>query len=173
MEVSSVEHIGPDADRLWTEVENGFGLTVVRDAAYLNWKFRAQPHMHHIIYEARRRGELRGLAVVRDCKPPEPNITILSELIAPREDLTTLQVLCRFVRHRHARPQSTIVTSTSVAEYRRAILGCGFSEVQDVRPVAPFLWSRRPGIDFARLGATMLLGRADSDWDQYPYGRVA
>jgi GNAT superfamily N-acetyltransferase len=173
LEVLRVDRFGAQADALWERVEPDFGIAVKRSAAYLNWKFSSQPHMGYELFEVREGGTLRGIVVVRQSRPPEPSVVILGDLIVPRHDTAVLTALCEFVRTRYARPGRTIVAATSVTEYRRALKACGFVEIQRRRPVSPFIWCRRPPADLQLLAGTMLVGRTDSDWDQYPYAGLA
>jgi hypothetical protein len=172
-DIVRVSRFDQEADALWKQINQDFGIATVRSAAYLNWKFVDQPHMGYEIFEARRRATLRGIAILRRSRHPEPGAVVLGDLISSRDDSAALGALCQFVRRRYAALGRTIVTSTSVTEYRHALRTCGFVETPRPRPVSPFIWCRHPPADLARLAETMLVGRADSDWDQYPYAGMA
>ncbi len=98
---------------------------------------------------------------------------VLSDFIVSRQDTAALTVLCELVRRRAVTLGRTMVTTTSVPEYRAALQACGFVEVEQRRPVSPFIWCRQQPPDLFRLAQTMLVGRSDSDWDQYPYAGMA
>jgi GNAT superfamily N-acetyltransferase len=173
VDIVRVDRFGPESDALWERIGPEFGLATSRNVAYLNWKFTAQPHMGYEMFEARQGTALRGIAVVRPCRRPEPDLVVLAELIVSRGDPAALTALCEHVRARYAGLGKTIVAATSVTEYRAALRSCGFVETAQRRPVSPFLWCRQKPADLPRLVETMLVGRSDSDWDQYPYAGLA
>ncbi|MES2090619.1 MAG: hypothetical protein V4532_11665, partial [Pseudomonadota bacterium] len=59
------QRFGDEIDALWCASEAGYHSTVVRDAAYLNWRYRDHPCLHYVAYEARRAGVLVAVMIAR------------------------------------------------------------------------------------------------------------
>lgn len=70
---------------------------VLRDADYLNWKYRRQPHADYQIYKLLRAGDVIGLAVTRVCNPPEQRLGVIAELLVvdPTEQEAALVAVSR------------------------------------------------------------------------------
>ena len=85
---------------------------------------------------------------------------VLSDFIVSRQDTAALTVLCELVRRRAVTLGRTMVTTTSVPEYRAALQACGFVEVEQRRRISLHLVpsaaarSVSTGSDHARGGAT-------------------
>jgi GNAT superfamily N-acetyltransferase len=77
------EQLDGRTDRLWRQLRNDYPLQAVRDARYLNWRYRQLPGPHHRFFALLQPdGELAGLCVVRpgrgDARPAQ-----ITELLAP------------------------------------------------------------------------------------------
>lgn len=76
-----------ETDALWEEWALGVQAAIVRDAAYLDWRYRACPGRDYRILLARRQGRLVGLAVVHPSHELLPGSATLAEwLVLPGED---------------------------------------------------------------------------------------
>ena len=72
-----------DADALWARLEPGLRSGVVRDAAWLRWRYLDRPPPSpYRWFEARRSGELRALAVTTEQQQRGGTFTYLLELLA-------------------------------------------------------------------------------------------
>jgi len=65
VDVRAITGFSPAYDTLWEQARGSFAMCVRRDAAYLNWKYVACPHVRYDLWEAQREGELSGYAVSR------------------------------------------------------------------------------------------------------------
>jgi len=65
LEVTRVDRFGADADALWEGLKDDAGLAIVRDSAYLNWRYADAHDRDYELYECRERAtnQLRGLFV--------------------------------------------------------------------------------------------------------------
>jgi GNAT superfamily N-acetyltransferase len=63
--VVSITGFSSAYDTLWEHARGSFAMCVRRDAAYLNWKYVACPHVRYDLWEAQRAGQLCGYAVSR------------------------------------------------------------------------------------------------------------
>ena len=64
--VTPAPSFGAEYDTLWETARHGYAMCVRRDAAYLEWKYRACPHRVYETWEVRRGDLLAGFAVTRD-----------------------------------------------------------------------------------------------------------
>jgi GNAT superfamily N-acetyltransferase len=66
IEVRPATGFGPEYDTLWERARSSYAMSVRRDAAYLEWKYRLCPNRRYDVREARRDGELVGYCVTRE-----------------------------------------------------------------------------------------------------------
>src|SRR5262249_45465847 len=80
--VAPLDGAGDELDRLWREVERDRMGSVVKDAAWVRWRFLDAPGAPYEVLAARDAdGCLRGYAAVR--LSSDGSIAYLSELVAP------------------------------------------------------------------------------------------
>jgi hypothetical protein len=108
VEVRAVERFGPDVDALFATLGPRFGLTLVKDSAYLNWRFADHPSRSYRLLECRglADGALRGVAVDTVGDFRRPNTSFVLELLvdlADDEAFTALLGACE----RRAREDET------------------------------------------------------------------
>ena len=87
VEVSAVESFGPETNRLWATCAPELGTAIVRDAAYLNTRYRDHPAVTYRLLEARDASshDLRGLAILRR-GGWNPEAAMLNEWLVPDGD---------------------------------------------------------------------------------------
>lgn len=93
----TVEEVGrfdDSADELWEEVSRDYRVAQVRDAAYLNWRYVANPD-HYALLALRRRGRLVGIAVLGRTLRRGISVGELMEHIHQASDVETLRLLVR------------------------------------------------------------------------------
>ena len=73
-------------DRLWERAGRTWAMCVVRDRAYLDWKYGRCPTRTYAVDEARRGGELAGFAVSRHEEYRGLRIGWIADCFAARED---------------------------------------------------------------------------------------
>ena len=85
--VRPVQRFGPESDWLWERCRPTFPLATVRDAEYLNWRYRDCPHVRYHPYLAwdRRRERPAGLVVLRMGWEGQP-LCALVDWLVPRDD---------------------------------------------------------------------------------------
>jgi hypothetical protein len=129
-EAQPVERFDARHDALWRRVAPSLGCAVVRDASYLNWKYRQQPgHQFHAV-DLLEQGELRGVAVWM-LREPDGHYhyrrAFLVDLVAPMDDATVLQ---RVVKSALAALDGKSVDAALClhidARLTRALRACGF-----------------------------------------------
>ncbi len=65
LEIARVETFDDSFTAFWERVKGRFPVMVVRDAAYLNWRFVEVPLREYVSFAARSDGEVRGFIVLR------------------------------------------------------------------------------------------------------------
>lgn len=65
LETKRIERFSADVDALFARIRPSIGLAIVRDSAYLNWRYADCPDREYALYECRERdsGRLRGVCV--------------------------------------------------------------------------------------------------------------
>lgn len=148
-------------DRLWEQISPAFSALVRRDARYLTWKYRHQPHVHYEILTALRAGDLAGYAVLRRARPPERNAGILADLFAHPEDEETVRLLiAETLAEFFSRRVTYASAASSVPAFRRLLEQAGFKLSRTITPLAH--------ASFPLPETGWLFSRGDHDWDQYP-----
>jgi len=86
--VRQVQRYGADVDALWQRLAPGFQLALVRDAAYLNWRYADAHDRSYRLFECREggNGALRGICVYTVCDFLFPNTAFLVDWLCPSDD---------------------------------------------------------------------------------------
>jgi hypothetical protein len=140
----------------WSEVvreaaERDRGILVVRDPAYLRWKYQAHPIRSYRILCASRSGRPVAFATFRLRKPSESSgpLCLIQELFAPRAEsgarLALLDHIVRSAREAGAPAVKVLATDPAV---QRDLRAAGFLTLKD----SPgFLCPRQPGLDGSEI----------------------
>lgn len=92
--VEEVAGFDRSADDLWERVQPGYRVAQVRDAAYLNWRYVANPD-HYDLLALRRDGRLVGVAVLGKTLRRGIPVGELLELVHEVDDTEALRLLVR------------------------------------------------------------------------------
>ncbi|HUF39787.1 MAG TPA: GNAT family N-acetyltransferase [Anaerolineales bacterium] len=161
LQVRREPHFSEAYDRLWARLGGEYRALIRRDARYLTWKFKHQPHMQHEILGGYRDGNLSGYAILRRTRPPERDAGVLVDLFTDPTDRAVTTLLIDAVLRRFWELEAAYVTAASGAPHvRRSLTEAGFKQTKTVTPLA-----RAP---FPLPGEGWLLGKGDQDWDQVP-----
>jgi GNAT superfamily N-acetyltransferase len=130
-----VDRFDESADALWAEVSSGYRVALVRDAAYLTWRYADNPDDYDLL-TLRDSGRLTGIAVLgRTIRRGVP-VGEVMDLVHRREDARTREVLVRALSARAAERGCRLVQAWSVpgtrldTELRRAGLRWRRGEVK-------------------------------------------
>ncbi|MEZ5965635.1 MAG: GNAT family N-acetyltransferase [Planctomycetota bacterium] len=95
LEVRRVDRFGDDVDALFAALRGELQVCLVRDAAYLNWRYGECPDRAYRLYECRSRtsGTLRGVAVYTVGDLIRPHTAFLVDWLAPAADEDVTQAL--------------------------------------------------------------------------------
>ncbi len=86
-----IASFGEEFDGLWRSIEPSGGVAIVKDAAYLNWRYVQCPAASYHRVAARSGGELAGYIVWRDRGPNDDGYVL--ELAAKSDSRTVLSAL--------------------------------------------------------------------------------
>lgn len=93
-------HIVEDAcfdegyDHFWPRVKDKYGVMLVRDRAYLQWRFRDLPHRQYRVLSARSGSEVMGYIVLRDADVRGTRVGLIADLLVLPGDAGTRAGLC-------------------------------------------------------------------------------
>lgn len=93
--VRRVEHFGREADLLWKRSSGIARISVIRDAAYLNWRFVQNPTEKYCILYAEQAGELSGYAVLKLVDDFGIRIGYIVDLLVLPEEETIVYALVK------------------------------------------------------------------------------
>jgi len=86
-----------DAEALYDRCRNEgpfpWGASVIRDAAYLNWRYITNPHFDYDIFGVRRSGKLVGFTVYRRADSPRPNSGLIMDWLVPTDEPEAAELL--------------------------------------------------------------------------------
>lgn len=88
LEVRAVARFDAGADALWQRLRDATGLAIVRDRAYLNWRYASAPDRSYRLFECRERGSdaLRGLCVFTQSDFLFPSSAFVVDWLCPADD---------------------------------------------------------------------------------------
>jgi GNAT superfamily N-acetyltransferase len=124
--VEPLSEVGAQADELWRAAAPAFGNHLVKDAAYLNWRFARAPREYRL-FGAFRGERLVGLAVLGYAYRHGVAGGFLADLIAPpRERAATLALLRRVLADVRGGADALIALPPPGRAQRSAFLHAGF-----------------------------------------------
>jgi hypothetical protein len=86
VEVKEMREADESVDRLWASVSRHYRYSVVKDRAFVSWRFFQDPRKSYRVLGAYRGGDLVGLAVARRARWEALRLGVLLELLVePRE----------------------------------------------------------------------------------------
>lgn len=101
LDIRSVQSIGADVDQLWQR-SSGYGVALVRDSQYLNWRYIANPDTYDL--NAAYRGEdLQGILVTKYTKRRGLKVGEIVDFVTPPGAFAVRRALLRSARARFRR----------------------------------------------------------------------
>lgn len=116
IQVEPVETADARFDALWPRIERDFALSLVRDAAWVRWRFLEAPRrLGYQVLGAYRRGTLLGYAAWRLVEHEDGLYGFITELVTPRDEAAAACALVDAIAER-ARPRGVIKLQAPVLE---------------------------------------------------------
>jgi len=81
LEIAQVDVFDEPFALFWHRVHQRFPIMVVRDPAYLNWRFREAPGREYTAFAARSEGKIRGYVVVRVTQLGRFSVGLIVDLV--------------------------------------------------------------------------------------------
>ncbi|MBN1353482.1 MAG: hypothetical protein JW994_02285, partial [Candidatus Omnitrophica bacterium] len=135
VEVGAARDFGEDFRSFWDSISSHYPCIVKRDNVFLRWRYLNQPLWPYTILTARRHGNIKGFAVVREGmikrgKLKGKKIGVISDiLIDPKEAACTRELLrcvTEFFKDRKAMFIKCDILNNHV---RRALKACNFVRI--------------------------------------------
>ena len=115
----------------WQRVAPKFAFSVVRDAAYLNWKYFSAPHVRYFAVALEHDDGVAGYAVYRHLYEPRGRVTVLVDFLVDPDDESGLKTLLRWVdREARAADSDKIRTFVLHERFRRLLRRSGYFQVK-------------------------------------------
>jgi hypothetical protein len=123
--IESVTHFDARFDELWTRVSSQFPVLIVRDAAYLEWRYARYPFAGVESFALTTNGELRGFAVIHVAIDEEGlNAASLLELFG--DESAREPLLAEATRRSVRAGASYLAAKSSTMEVQRLLERRGF-----------------------------------------------
>jgi hypothetical protein len=152
---------------LWERLGPKFGLAVVRDAPYLNWKYASPPHIRYSIVALRRDDALAGYAVYRHVQEPRGRATLLVDFLVDPEDEAGLKTLLGWVDREARDADSDKIRSFALhAGFRRMLRRHGYFQVKSTMEFVARINAMDVAHDFYEDTDTWHVTLGDSDQDR-------
>lgn len=92
--VGPLAHFDERADRLWDDVAAGYGVAVVRDAKYLNWRYVQNPD-DYVVLGLEQGTTLRGIVVVKTTVRQGVTVGEIVDIVGPADRPAIARLLLR------------------------------------------------------------------------------
>lgn len=130
-EVRLIQRFDESFTQLWQDLAPKFDFAVRRDAAYLNWKYVAAPHVRYSIAALRREDRNIGYAVYRHLYEPRGRVTVLVDFLTDPDDADGFSMLLRWIdREARQADSDKIRTFAMHGAYRRILRRSGYFQVK-------------------------------------------
>jgi GNAT superfamily N-acetyltransferase len=130
-EVRLIQRFDDSVTALWDELAPKFDLAVRRDAAYLNWKYVAAPHVRYSIAVLRRDNRNIGYAVYRHLYEPRGRVTLIVDFLADPDDEGALRTLLHWIDREARQADSDKIRVFAMhAGFRRVLRRSGYFQVK-------------------------------------------
>jgi hypothetical protein len=163
LDVVEVDRFGAVADELWTRLAPDFPFALVRDAAYLDWRYAACPWLGYRRYVVRERGgRVRALFVARANWQRQPIGALVDFLGAP-DDAAAVGLALRTTTRlaREAGQARVEAWFPERSPWFRHALGSGFRSEPCQYVLCVMLYRERPDLEWVRERWYYTIGDSD------------
>jgi GNAT superfamily N-acetyltransferase len=91
--VREIKSFDSSFDEFWESVKNGYDAIVVRDSAFLNWRFFSCPHKRYTVLTAERKGKTAGYIVYRTSEENGLKKGFIADFLVDEKDPAALSRL--------------------------------------------------------------------------------
>ena len=154
---------------LWNESASAIGALVVRDSAFLNWRFIDQPYWKYRIFKAidRKSNKTKGCVVLRKGVSKGLNTGVISELFASPVEKKVIKRLIRFATEHFTKdPEIDLIRCNMLGKvFEECLKGQGFIRIKSTSHL--MFTNVRDDIDHAFISKpeNWFINYADSDLD--------
>ncbi|MDD3876104.1 MAG: hypothetical protein PHT69_05750 [Bacteroidales bacterium] len=155
---------------LWNKTKSIYDFAVERDAYYLNWRYKKQPHTTHYCLRAYNRDKiLCGILVYRIAEEVNPKSIIITELFGLSEELGVFNALLKEVE-KISKESSFLQIQIAVSDknIKKIILEKGYIPVSENNLIINGPEHLIGGLS---QESTAMITFGDQDWDEYPLAK--
>lgn len=165
--ISDAGEFGAEHDEFWRKAAANHLFIQIRDAAFMNWRFRDMPLQDYDVLQLRRDGELRGYVAVGHAIDPKRATGQVTDILTIDDDPRELALLLRAAQWRlHALGAEVAVfgcvRTPALAEAAQA---AGFSRSKPTRPAQVSFHDPKEMQRIDEILPHLYLTRADQDED--------
>lgn len=157
-----VSRIDEVFDRLWEISHRGYPLAVIRDTAFLRWRYGNHPLKRYEIwkYQTRRHGEVRAYAVLSIAGGK----ATLSDVLAPPSGISLADFFCVLGKMLSDRGIATLDTWLPGGHFMtHAAMSSGFNSCPEPTGIIPTVRIFDPSLDFEWVCDHLYYTMADGD----------
>ena len=113
LEVRRVDRFDADVDALWDQLKDATGLAIVRDQAYLNWRYADAHDRDYELFECREResGALRGVFVFSRSDFLFPGASFIVDWLCPADDDDATTAMVAAAERRATESKRTVLAA--------------------------------------------------------------
>ena len=161
LEFVPVAQFPPELDALWQSLQPRFTGAVIRKAAYLNWKYGAQPHVDYMIFLIYEKDSLAGYLVLRE---KSGKGFVVDMLLDPEKKAAIFKILDFAVAYFSRRGVQEVRAGSAYPPYQECLRRIGWAK--PVRTLVPMVKSRLVKKEDSEATAHWLFGLGDHDMQQ-------
>jgi hypothetical protein len=125
--VEVIQQFDADFDELWERIAPKLDLAVRRDAAYLQWKYLAPPHVRYTVAALFDDGKPLGYVVYRHTREARSRVTLLVDFLVDPDDAAVFETLLAWVDREAVAADSDKIRCHSLhAGFRRILRRSGY-----------------------------------------------
>ena len=156
------DEVDSGLDQLWSDLEGHYPLSVIRDAAFLRWRFGSHPTRRYTIYTFRSSlaRKLRACAVVAF----DNETATIVDLVLPPEQKTGVDFLAQVAAACAARGAEKVAVWVPGSHFSAVVLGAaGFVSKPEPLGIVPTARSFDPDLEIPWVSDNLYYTMADSD----------
>lgn len=165
--ITDAAGFGTEHDAFWGKAAAGHRFIQIRDAAFMQWRFRDMPLQRYDVLQLRRNGELRGHVAIGHGIDPDRGTGQITDILTIDDDPRELALLLRAaLRRLHALGAEIAAFGfVSTPALIEAAGMAGFSRTKPTRPAQVFFTDPGQMRRIDELLPHLYLTRADQDED--------
>lgn len=128
IDVEEINHFDDEFNQLWNTVKQSIGISVIRDANYLNWRYVDKPKNNHRILIAKSKDNLQGYIVTKVEQRFGMRHGVILDILTIPEDSFTAFTLLKYAIKTMINEGVEVISALSLRDeyYFKFLRQCGF-----------------------------------------------